>query len=55
MITRLKALCAALTPWQAGLVLATFIITAIGAFALAWAFARWNRRKGVDVMPAAVI
>ena len=48
MITRLKALCAALTPWQTGCVLVLFAITALGAFALAYGFAWWNRRPACN-------
>lgn len=31
-----------LTPWQIAAVMAVFVLTLIGALALAWAFRRWN-------------
>jgi hypothetical protein len=42
-----------LTPWQIAAVMAVFVLTLIGALALAFVFHRWNERgrPGVSVYP----
>lgn len=47
MLTRLKTMTATLNAWQVTTVLAVFVLTAVGAFALAYGFAWWNQRKAV--------
>lgn len=45
MLKRIFTCARALPEWQTGIVLATFILTAIGAMLLIYGFTRWNAWK----------
>lgn len=46
-MTKFKTMIATLRPWQAALCLGVFVVTFVGALALAYSFGLWNKRKGV--------